>query len=231
MPNTASGLRLSITALFLVAAVGCGTGSQQLQTPYYTLTHPDFWKVKKTAAKDGEPTLVVIPQYGAAVIDEGTGSMAAKGQNYDAYTADVEVRLYAWPDADDGAGPTDQVTKRLVTETDLALPKHRVIADNPPECGVYPKKYIVFGNQETPIDLISRPGWRTIVVGGKSGSVLLGVVARVDYEPDGARACHNLANMRVQLQNLLDGLQPAGAKPAAAGAVSAGPTGDQKAKP
>jgi hypothetical protein len=92
-----------------------------------------------------------------------------------------------------------------------------MLSDNPPECGVYGKKYIIFGAQQTPFDLISRPGWRTILVGGKTGGVLLGAVARVDYEPDPARECHNLANMRVQLQNLLDGVQPAAAagKPAA----------------
>ena len=33
----------------------------------------------------------------------------------------------------------------------------------------------------------------------------MGAVARVEYEPDMQRNCHNLSNMRVQLQNLLDG--------------------------
>jgi hypothetical protein len=198
---------VSIVAAGVVA--GCGTSTQQLMTPHYTLNHPDFWKVKKTATKDGEATVVVIPQYGTAVIDEGTGAMANKDANYDAYTADVEVRLYSWVDPQSPANPTDEVGKRLLPEPDLALPRHHVISDNPPECGVYPKKYTIFGVQQTPIDLVSRPGYRTVVVGGKTGDVLLGAVARVEYEPDPARFCHNLSNMRVQLQNLLDGVQPA----------------------
>jgi hypothetical protein len=227
---TTTTRRQGIAWLILMAgmtAVGCVAGNQQLLTEHYTLTHPDYWKVKKTAAKDGEATVLVIPQYGSAVIDEGTGAMAAKDQNYDAYTADVEVRLYSWPDADGEANPTDQVSRLLATDEDLRLRRHHLIADNPPECGVYPKKYVIFGQQQTPLDLVSRPGWRTIVVGGKTGGVLVGAVARVDYEQDPARGCHNLANMRVQLQNLLDGMQPAGA----AKTASAPPTAATSATP
>jgi hypothetical protein len=204
------------------AAIGCMPSTVQLQTPHYTLSHPDFWKVKKTATKDGDPTVVVIPQYGAAVIDEGSGSMASKGQNYDAVTADVEVRLYSWPDDDSAADPTLKVGLHLKPDPELALPQHWVIPDNPPECGVYPKKYTIFGVQQTPADLVKRPGWRTIVVGGRANGYLLGVVARVEFEPDMQRNCHNLSNMRVQLQNLLDGVvatgppAPAPAPPAAA---------------
>src|SRR5204863_6561179 len=92
-------LRLfGLAAILLGGGVGCATGTQNLQTAHYTINHPDFWKVKKTAAQDGDSTIVIIPQYGAAVIDEGAGSMASKGQNYDAVTADVEVRLYNFPD-------------------------------------------------------------------------------------------------------------------------------------
>src|SRR3954454_114174 len=120
-----------IAWLLLIAAVaasGCATGSSRVLTEHYTLTHPDFWKVKKPAEKDGEPTVVVIPQYGSAVIDEGTGSMAAKDQNYDAVTADVEVRVYAWSDPDSNApNPTDQVSRLLMTDRDLALGRHHII--------------------------------------------------------------------------------------------------------
>lgn len=216
---------LAIAALILVAPAGCATGSQTLQTEHYVLTHPEFWKVKKTATKDGEPTVVLIQQYGAAVIDEGAGAMTAtKDQNYDAYTADVEVRLYTWAEVPEEANPTDEVSKRLVDDPELGLRRSGVIAEYPPECGVYPKKYVVFGAQQTPVDLISRPGFRTILVGVHNGPTLLGVVARVELEPDMQRACHNLANMRVQLQNLLDGLQPAAGRPAATANASAPPT-------
>ena len=56
---------------------------------------------------------------------------------------------------------------------------------------------------------------------------LLGVVARVEYEQDVARYCHNLSNMRVQLQNLLDGLvvvpQPTAARRAVAAPAARAP--------
>ena len=72
------------------------------------------------------------------------------------------------------------------------------------------KKYTVLGKQQKPLDLVSRPGWRTILVGGTKRGLLLGVVARVRYEQDIGRYCHNLSNMQVQLQNLLDGLVAVG---------------------
>jgi hypothetical protein len=209
-------LNFATTALLAaVAAAGCGTGTQQLATAHYTLTAPDYWKVKKQAARDGDPTIVVIQQYGSAVIDEGAGAMAAKDQNYDAVTADVEVRLYTWPDPG-GDDPTKLVSQALVRDQDLQLNRHLVIPENPPECNVYPKKYTIFGSQQTPLDLVSRPGWRTIVVGARANGFLLGVVSRVEYEQDMARECHNLSNMRVQLQNLFDGLvaNNTGGKPA-----------------
>jgi hypothetical protein len=209
------GRVLVLAAIALVGgAVGCTPATQQLQTNAYTLSHPDFWNVKQTAKKDGDPTIVMIPQYGSAVIDEGSGSMAAKGQNYDAVTADVEVRLYSWPDQ--GAGdPTQEVGKLLVGDQDLALRKQYMVPENPPECGTYAKKYTVFGVEQTPVDLVSRPGFRTIIVGGRGNGHLVGAVARVEYGPDAQRNCHNLSNMRVQLQNLLDGLSASG-QPAAA---------------
>jgi hypothetical protein len=214
----------------LLGSVGCTQATQQLQTAHYTLSHPDFWKVKKTAAQDGDSTIVIIPQYGAAVIDEGAGSMASKGQNYDAVTADVEVRLYNFPDPAPAVDAT-QAAFKLISNVDpeLALPQSYIIPDNPPECEMYPKKYTVFGKVETPVDLVKRPGHRTIVVAGRSDGYLTGVVSRFEYEPDMQRNCHNLSNMRVQLQNLLDvlvaskgpaGVAP-GAAPTAAGAGTA----------
>jgi hypothetical protein len=208
-------------------AAGCMPVNQQLQTSHFALSHPDFWKVKQTAAKDGEPTIIVIPQYGSAVIDEGAGAMASKGQNYDAVTADVEVRLFSFADPAPEVDPSQAVANLLSKDTELQLPSHYVIPDNPPECGVYPKKYTVYGKTEAPIDLVKRPGWRTIVVGGRANGYLLGAVARVEAEPDQQRNCHNLSNMRVQLQNLLDGLVASGGAPAPAAAP---PTGGETPK-
>ena len=76
------------------------------------------------------------------------------------------------------------------------------------------------------MDLIKRPGWRTIVVGLKGQGSLVGVVARVEYEQDIRRYCHNLKNLQVQLQNLLNGfklLPQGGAGPPAGPPDPAGP--------
>jgi hypothetical protein len=218
---------VAITLLALGAAAGCASGNKQVQTQRYTLSHPDYWRVKRTATKDGDPTVVVIPQYGDAVIDEGSGAMEPRGSNYEAVTADVEVRIYAWHDPGTTEDPTPEVARLLGRDEELKLSRHMVIGEHPPECDVLPKKYIVFGQTQQPIDLVSRPGFRTIVVGGRASGVLVGTVARVEYEQDMGRYCHNLSNLRVQLQNLLDGLQPVpggggpptGAKPPAAPAA------------
>ena len=42
---------------------------------HYTLAHPDYWEVKSVGVKDGEPTTVIIKNYGSAIIDEGSGAM------------------------------------------------------------------------------------------------------------------------------------------------------------
>jgi hypothetical protein len=223
---------VALAAVALGGSIGCVPATQQLQTSHFTLSHPEYWKVKKTAAQDGEATIVIIPQYGAAVIDEGSGTMANKGQNYDAVTADVEVRLYNFPDPAPEMDATQAVAPLIgKADPELALQQSFVIPDNPPECETYPKKYTVFGKVETPIDLVKRPGYRTIVVGGRADGYLTGVVSRFEYEPDMQRNCHNLSNMRVQLQNLLDALvashaaggtaPPAASTPAAAGAGTA----------
>jgi hypothetical protein len=218
-----------LAAVAVGGAVGCAPTNQTLQTSHFTLNHPDFWKVTKTASQDGQATVVVIPQYGSAVIDEGSGTMANKGQNYDAVTADVEVRLYTFPDPSPDMDAT-QAAAQLISKADpeLALQQSAIIPDNPPECDTYPKKYTVYGKVETPIDLVKRPGYRTIVVGTRAGGYLTGVVSRFEYEPDMQRNCHNLSNMRVQLQNLLDGLvatqgPPPVTVPSAAGAPPTAP--------
>ncbi len=205
--------------LFVVmaASMGCAGGAVQLQTPRYTLSHPDFWKVQKVAQKDGEPTVVSIGQYGDAVIDDGAGSMnESKRDNYESVTADVEVRLYAWADPGTSGDPTQEVAKLLDLDPDLKLQQAMLVADNPPECGVYPKKQRILGMDQMPLDLVSRPGWRTIIVGGKASGTLLAAVARVEYQQDIRRFCHDLSNMRVQLQNLLDGIVPKAVAPAPA---------------
>jgi hypothetical protein len=236
------GRLLGLAALMVLGggAIGCVPQAVQLKTERFTLNHPDHWKVEKTAAKDGDPTVVIIPQYGAAVIDEGAGSMGPKSQNYDAVTADVEVRLYTAPDPGTNGDPTQEVAATIGEDPAVQLKQHFVIPDNPPECGVYPKKYMVFGAQQTPVDLVKRPGWRAIVVGGRANGFLLGVVARFEYQPDMQRNCHNLSNMRVQLQNLLDALsanpapspKPAEAKPVEAKPAEAKPaSGEAAAKP
>ena len=71
----------------------------------------------------------------------------------------------------------------------------------------------------------SSPGFRSILLGAKSEGRLIGVMARVPYEQDGGLFCHNLSNMRTQLQTLLDGLtvKPAGAAPAPAAAAPPAP--------
>lgn len=204
--DTTGAARILATAAVLAGAMGCAAGTRQLQTPHYTLSHPDFWKVRKQAAAEGEPTIIVIPQYGDAVIDDGAGALASRGASYEAVTADVEVRIHAWKDPGDGADPTQRVATILERDPELQLVRHHRVLEHPPECGVLPRKYTVFGAQQAPLDLVSRPGWRTIVVGGRAGGVLLGAVSRVEYEQDMGRFCHNLRNMQVQLQNLLDAL-------------------------
>lgn len=196
-----------------LAAGGCAPGLANVDTARYSLKHPDFWQVKQVAAKDGEPTVVVIPPYGDAVIDSGTGAVAPSRANYDGVTADVEVRLYAWADPGGAGDPTEEAVMLLQRHEDLALATYARVPDNPHECGALPRKYTLFGSAQTPLELVKRAGWRTILVGGRGHGVLVGAVARVEFEQDPARYCHNLSNMRVQLQNLLDGLTPPAGKP------------------
>jgi hypothetical protein len=67
--------------------------------------------------------------------------------------------------------------------------------------------YRILGTEREPLNLVSRPGWRTIVVGATGQGSLLGVVARVEYQEERARYCQGLGHMQAQLQTLLDGLR------------------------
>jgi hypothetical protein len=200
-------------------SVGCAASQKQVKTPRYVLSHPDYWEVKSVGMKDGEATTVIIKNYGSAIIDEGSGALDERQQNYEAVQADVEVRIYSWPEQAGAAGVTasDAAAQLLQNEGTLELGRHLRVPEQPPECGTLKKKYTIVGAKEEPYDVVSRPGWRTILLGGKKQGVLLGVVARVPYEQDIGRYCHNLSNMQVQLQNLLDGLV------LATGAPSTGP--------
>jgi hypothetical protein len=208
-----------------LGAVGCTTGQKHVRTPRYLLSYPDFWDLKAEGQQDGQPTKLVIAQYGSAIIDQGSGTMAPKEQNYDAVQADVDARIYAWPAPEGNFEPTKAAHRLLFKEADLKLANHAVIAEQPVECGKLKKKYKILGVDQEPLDLVSRPGWRTIVVGGKGNGSLVGVVARVEFEQDVGRFCHNLDNMQVQLQNLLDGLTTDGGAAPASTAGSAPPVG------
>src|SRR5262245_55628429 len=92
--NRTLGRALALAAL--LGAVGCATENKVTQTPYFTLHHPDFWKVKSVAQKPGEPTVVTIGTYGSTVVNEGSG--ATDSSMYESSQAEVEVRTYAWPE-------------------------------------------------------------------------------------------------------------------------------------
>jgi hypothetical protein len=223
-----AGLFVLALALASFGSVGCVAAQKTVRTPHFSLSHPDYWEVKSVGAKDGEPTTVIIKNFGSAIIDEGSGAIEDRQQNYESVQADVEVRVYAWPEPAGVTNPSQAVAELLAGDSTLELNRHLQVPEQPPECGVLKKKYTVAGNKEEPFDIVSRPGWRTIVVGGKKQGVLLGVVARVPFEQDIGRYCHNLSNMQVQLQNLLDGVVVGGGggatgPPAAAPAPGASP--------
>jgi hypothetical protein len=206
--------KLAAVVLFAAvgSAAGCATEQKVLRTPYFNLSHPDFWKVKTVAQKPGEPTVVTIGTYGSTVINEGSG--ATEGAVYESSQADVEVRVFAWPEPAGGgaesANPTDRVSQLLFKDPELQLAKHGLIPQQQAECGrEFQRKYRVLGAEQAPMDLLSRPGWRTILLGGKAPGLLVGVLSRVPYEQDGGLYCHNLSNMRTQLETFLAGLSPA----------------------
>jgi hypothetical protein len=197
---------LFVCLVLTLAAVGCAT-EQQLTTPQYTLTHPDYWKVKSTASKPGEPTVLSIGRYNTSVMDTGEGN----DSEYEKSESEVDVRIIAWPLPPDTKDPSEKVAELLVNDPDLQLAKHGRLPDSARECGQeFKKKYTIFQQEETPLDLLMRPGFRTIVVGGKAQGNLYGVVARVPFEQDVGLFCHNRKNLQLQLQNVLNGLTPTG---------------------
>jgi hypothetical protein len=201
-----------------IAASGCAASTKQVKAPRYNLTMPGFWQVKAEGKSDGQPTTIIIGRPGTMFSDEGPGPQESRKASDPAVPADVEVRLHAW---DAAASPADATVLRSSTELEatqqaagllasdpnLQLSRHVLIAEQPPECGLARRRYDLFGASREPLDVVSRPGWRVIIVGGKSHGSLLGAVARVPYELDVDRYCLNLRNMQVQLQNLLAGLQ------------------------
>lgn len=205
-----------------LGSIGCGTTNQVTKGPDYALNHPDYWKVKSVATKEGEPTIVNIGVYSSTVVNEGVGADSSSA--YEASQAEVEARIYSWKEDEKLDNPTQKVAEKLVSDPDLQLQAHGKIGDQPPECGSdFKRKYSVLKTDQTPLDLLKRPGFRTIVVGGQQGNVLLGVVSRVPYEQDGGLYCHNLSNMRTQLQTLLDNLVVTAPAAPAAGASPAAP--------
>jgi hypothetical protein len=210
----ASLARLVALAWLLVAAAssGCAAGTRQVMAPRYTLTMPSFWQVKSEGRSDGQPTVITIGKPPAAFVDEETS--AAGGP------AEVEVRIHGWAEsASASAGDviplrasaeleaTQLAASLLARDPDLQLQRHVLIAEQPPECGLAKRKYDLLGVPQEPLDVVSRPGWRVIIVGGKAHGSLLGVVARVPYEQDTGRYCDSLRNLQLHLQNLLDGLK------------------------
>jgi hypothetical protein len=221
--NRASALTplLLSTVLLVVAASTSGCASEQkvLRAPHYTLTHPDYWKVESVAKQDGEPTLVKIGRYSSTVMNEGVG--ADESTLYESSESEVEVRLYTWADPSNDP-PTMAVVNKLANDATLELTKHGRISADRGECGKdFQRKYKVLGNDQEPLDLVKQPGFRTIVVGGKNGTVLLGVVARVPYEQDQGLYCHNLNNLRLRLDLLLKDLKADESPPAAPATAAA----------
>jgi hypothetical protein len=209
-------------AIGSLAAVGCATEQKLVRAPHYTLSHPDYWKVKSVATRDGEPTEISIGRYSNTVMSEGVG--ADESTPYEAQQADVDVRIYTWPDAGNGP-PALEVVNKLAADPKLELTQHGRISADRGECGeTFQRKYKVLGASEEALDLVKQPGFRTIVVGARHAPVLLGIVARVPYEVDGGQYCHNLKNMQLQLDLLLGGLKAdESAAPAPAPAPASAP--------
>jgi hypothetical protein len=204
------------------ATTGCATENQVTKGPHFSLSHPDFWKVKSVASKDGEATTVSIGRYSETVMNEGVG--ATNSAQYESTQADVEVRIFTWPGVEDGGNPSLRVAQLITPIPDLQLDRAaRVPADK--ECGSdFARKYTLAGQAREPLDLLNRPGFRTIIVGATTDGVLAGVLARVPFEQDTGLYCHNLSNMRTQLGLLLEGLTITGGgapAPAAPGPAAA----------
>ena len=207
MLKSVQGLLTATVLGAVFGGTGCAPGNQELRTNRIALNHPEFWQVKNVAKVDGEATYLRIGSYGTAVIDDGTGAIEGKGTNYESVQAEVEARIYAWPAPASNDDALTAVGRLLGPDKDLQLSRHSLVSEQPPECGLFKKKYKIFGVQQSVIDLVSRPGWRTIIIAGQADGVLLAVITRVEFEQDANRFCHNLSNMQTQLQNLLDGLR------------------------
>jgi hypothetical protein len=226
MTSFSAAARLgALGALVLgLGSVGCASATKVTQGPGYALSHPDYWKVKSVATKDGEPTIVNIGTYSNTVVNEGVGADLSAG--YEASQAEVEARIYKWTQEEKAPDPTKKVAGLLIQDPDLKLQEHAQVSEQANECGAdFKRKYTVLKHDETPMDLLKRPGFRTILVGTQQDNVLLGVVSRVPYEQDTGLYCHNLSNMKTQLQTLLDNLvltaPAAGASPPAPPAAAA----------
>ena len=117
------------------------------KTPYYTMSHPDFWKVKSVAQKPAEPTVVAIGQYGS--IDRQRGLGSDRGRDVRVLAGRGRGAHFAWPEPagpPDGADPTERVSQLLFKESALELQKHSLIPQQQSECGQeFQRKYKVLG--------------------------------------------------------------------------------------
>jgi hypothetical protein len=219
-----SVLPLTLLATALVS-IGCATEQKMLKTSRYTLSYPDYWKVNSVAQKDGEATHVTIGKYSETVMTAPGGEANNSAAAYEASQADVDVHLYAWPAPAEAGDATQQAAQLMFKDPELQMDKLGRMPDQRDECGNdFKRKYTMLGSEHETLDLASRPGHRMIVVGAQSQGTLMGVASRVPYEQDVGLYCHNLSNMRIQLQLFLDGVKLVTNSPAPAppGAPAAG---------
>lgn len=217
LPGLRAEVALPLLLLVIAAGSGCATGpTRQFATPRYTLTMPELWQVKSAGPADGQATTVTITSFGESVVEPEPGALGPSPR-YEPMQATVELRIYAWSQSA-GAGDSsglrgeadEQITSRVARllggDQALQLRRHVLTPEQPAECGRPPRTYNMLGLARDPLDVISQPGWRTIIVGAKAQGSLVGVIARVPNEADRGLYCHNLGNMQAQLQLLLDGL-------------------------
>jgi hypothetical protein len=126
-----------------------------------------------------------------------------------------------------------QAAQLMLKDPDLQLDKMGRMPEQRDECGSqFKRKFTLLDAQHETLDMASRPGHRMIIVGGQSGGTLLGVASRGPFEQDVGLYCHNLGNMQIQLQHVLDGLKLVQGAPASTAAAGQ-PTSQQsnEAKP
>lgn len=209
---------LAVVVAAASGAAGCAAQPITVSTPRFALTYPpDEWTLVSKSDDDGKPTIVKVGYYGDADVSfQQQAGMTAQ------HLADIEVRLYGWPENPGISKPSMDLGNRLIDDPDLGLRMHAMVMQQPPECSMLPnKKYRVFGVDQEPVNLVMKPKWRTILVAGQSGGTYLGVVARVPYEQDAVRYCGNLNRMIVELQHVLDNVKPAAGAAAPAGGAGA----------